>query len=177
MDTVLIWLSDNRDLLIVGVVVAVVGGVVLKGGTRLGRSLRTWFRTHTKDRRVAKKQKKEREQREKERRRYQRRFLASDITRAASPKTDAGQVTVGALLDTDWRFVHESVDEEFIDLYFLIGRNRQRRIPQGVEQPVLHAAQKFDSEAEWVDRASSNSQQIYPYGHLRVGIRVSLTPN
>ena len=177
MDGVLVWLSDNRDTLISAVLGGVALVVVLALGKRgkamlayLRRRLRGWI----DQRRSEKEQKKEKAQREEERQRCQQRFLKES---GPSPETDAGQVMAGALLDTDWRFVNERVDQEFVVLGFVIGRGRNGQIPPEVGSPVLLAARKFHSEAkvEWF--APIDNSQMYPYGHLRMGVRVHRIPN
>ena len=173
MDAVFGWLSDNRDAVIVGVVVimvAVLGKWAKATFTYRLLRLQGWIA----QRRLKQEQKKEKEKREEEQRLCKQRFVEES---SPPPHTDAGQVTVGALLDTGWEFVDESEDQEFVVLSFVTGRGLNGHVPPGVALPVLRAAQKYHSGAEVVWRRSLDNSQMYPYGHLNLGIRVSRTPN
>ena len=150
MDPVLTWLSDNRDVLIAGVVLLVLGALG-KWGTAI---LRRWRERQ----RLAKDQKKERPSREEERqqrlakerqqlakeREEERQQLAKereeerqhclqqfDSCAAANwvglpPETDVGKVIVGYLSDYLWRgcpywkFRGESVSGDVVDLKFAV---------------------------------------------------------
>ena len=185
MDDGLVWLNANRDPLIVGVVVLSVaagarwGGAILRHGLGLVRQ-RGIDRRCRKAKEARQQQEiAERKEQENQRKAEQLRCRERSLSEYdPPPETYAGQVIAGALVGTGWRWKHETIDGEFVTLGFVIGRGFRGQIPPGIEQPVLEAARKYQSRSptvEWCD--VMDSPQLYPYGHLRMGIRVSRSPD
>ena len=186
MDDVLVWLNEHRDPLIVGVVVGVVVVAVLRWGSAIFRHGLGLVRKRLVDRRCRKAEEARHEQeiaeqKEQEDQRRAEQLLCQERSLNEydpPPKTCAGQVIAGALVGTGWRWVDETIDGEFVVLGFVIGRGFRGQISRGIEQPVLEAARKYQSSSptvEWCD--VMDGQQLYPYGHVRMGIRVSRSPD
>ena len=181
MDDVLLWFTANRDTLIVGVVVGIVIAIARWGAAifRRGSGL---VRKRINDRRCKKAEEARQEQEAAERKEQEAQRKAEQLRwRERSlneydppPKTYAGQVIAGALVGTGWRWTYEHIDGKFVVLGFVIGRGFRGEVSPGVGQPVLEAARQYQSSSptvEWCD--VMDSQQMYPYGHVRMGIRVS----
>ena len=176
MDAVLTWLSDNRDALIIGVVLLVLA-VLGKWGTAIPKRLR-------ERRRLAKEQK----EREEERQHCLQEFLSKPTRRVyLPPETAAGQVIMGYLSDyPHWKFLEESDRGDVVDLTIAVNATSLANEIAGAEEPdnelgpAERAARTFHGGAEvtrgpFVDAPTVTGTALY--GYVPVNIRVSKVPD
>lgn len=193
MDAVLSWLSDNRDPLIVGLLLLVVASLgKWRTATRRWRDRRRvtkeqkmeWEEKELERRRVAEQQK----EREEERKRCLQRFLALPSSNWEwRPETDAGKIIVGCLLeDRHWEFMTEKARGDVVDLEFAVKATLGGELVRAREDegnplgPGERAARSFHSNAEvtrlrFVDDPYKFGSALHRY--VLVRIRVSKVPD